>query len=119
MIAIDTLVHNWLHRTGILKRLGAGHLYGPHCYAADGCADIIRKASQRIDARKFNPQFPRIFPRFVQYSIWTFCSQEGFGQCNGNRIDDRERCDLRDCALFHRCGRVVLHRPTALAPPKK
>jgi hypothetical protein len=115
MIAIDTLVHNWLHRTGILKQLGAQHLYGPHCYANDGCADIIRNASRRIDAHGINAQFPSNFPRFVQYAIWTFCSQEGVGQCNGNRINDRERCELEDCALFRRCGRVTLHRPAALA----
>ena len=29
MIAVDTLVHKFLHRTGILDRLGAGHPYGP------------------------------------------------------------------------------------------
>ena len=40
MIAVDTLVHNFLHRTGILKRLGADHPYGPACYAPDGCADL-------------------------------------------------------------------------------
>ena len=28
MIPIDTLVHNFLHRTGILSRLGAAHAYG-------------------------------------------------------------------------------------------
>ena len=28
MIAIDTLVHNFLHRTGILHRFNANHLYG-------------------------------------------------------------------------------------------
>jgi hypothetical protein len=27
MIAIDTLVHNFLHRTGILHRFNANHLY--------------------------------------------------------------------------------------------
>jgi hypothetical protein len=31
MIAIDTLVHNLLHRTGILRQLDADHLYGPRC----------------------------------------------------------------------------------------
>jgi hypothetical protein len=28
MIAIDTLVHNFLHRTGILARFAADHRYG-------------------------------------------------------------------------------------------
>jgi hypothetical protein len=32
MIAIDTLVHNFLHRTGILHRLGGAHVYGAACY---------------------------------------------------------------------------------------
>jgi len=29
LIAVDTLVHNFLHRTGILARLKATHPYGP------------------------------------------------------------------------------------------
>src|SRR3984893_14902585 len=32
MIAIDTLVHTFLHRTGILARFNANHLYGVACY---------------------------------------------------------------------------------------
>ena len=31
LIAVDTLVHNFLHRTGILARLKAAHPYGPGC----------------------------------------------------------------------------------------
>jgi hypothetical protein len=41
MIAVDTLVHNFLHRTGILRRLRADHSYGVACYRLGGCADII------------------------------------------------------------------------------
>jgi hypothetical protein len=62
MIAIDTLVHNFLHRTGILHRLGAAHLYGLGCYQPNGCADIIRSVSATIDARQFNRSFPKVFP---------------------------------------------------------
>jgi len=119
MIAIDTLVHNWLHRSGILKSLGAGHLYGPKCYAANGCAAIIKRVSGRIDARTFNPDFPRVFPRFVQHAIWQFCSQSGVAQCNGNTIDDSRRCDLEDCRLYRRCGRVTLHPAKQTAGPKR
>lgn len=115
MIAIDTLVHNWLHRTGILRRYRAQHLYGPHCYAEGGCADIVRQVSRRIDARTFNPDLPRNFPRFVQHAIWRFCSQTGLNECNGNRIDDRVRCDRKGCILYGCCGRVVLHRLKAPA----
>jgi hypothetical protein len=41
MIAIDTLVHNFLVRTGILYRFGAGHLYGVACCRDGGRVDII------------------------------------------------------------------------------
>lgn len=46
MTAVDTLVHNWLHRSGYLHDLSAAHAYGPGCYAAGGCAAIIDAASQ-------------------------------------------------------------------------
>ena len=36
MIAVDTLVHNFLHRTGILSRFGADHAYGAACYQPGG-----------------------------------------------------------------------------------
>ena len=42
LIAVDTLVHNFLHRTGILSRFKAAHPYGPGCYRPGGCADIVR-----------------------------------------------------------------------------
>jgi hypothetical protein len=32
LIAVDTLVHNFLRRTGILQRLSADHPYGARCY---------------------------------------------------------------------------------------
>jgi len=39
MIAVDTLVHNSLHRTGILTGCAAEHAYGAGCYKSGGCAD--------------------------------------------------------------------------------
>ena len=72
MIAIDTLVHNFLVRTGILARFEADHSYGAACYQPGGCADIIEAVAQRIDARQFNPGFPQPFPRFVQRAIWRY-----------------------------------------------
>jgi hypothetical protein len=62
MVAVDTLVHNFLVRTGILHRFSAGHVYGPACYQRGGCADIIQAVAQVIDARQFNPRFPATFP---------------------------------------------------------
>jgi hypothetical protein len=76
MIAVDTLVHNFLHRTGILHRFRADHPYGVACYRPGGCADIIETVARQIDARQFNRQFPRTFPRFVQHAIWRYCSQQ-------------------------------------------
>jgi hypothetical protein len=108
LIAVDTLVHNFLHRTGILRRLNAGHPYGPGCYQAGGCADVIRLVADRIDARQFNRSFPKVFPRFVQLAIWRYCSQQGLDICNGNRVDDRHRCQNRHCRLYRLCDRVRL-----------
>ena len=106
MIAIDTLVHNFLVRTGALRRFGADHPYGDRCYRPGGCADIIEALSERIDARAYNRSFPRSFPRFVQSAIWSFCAGLGFDICNGNRIDDRFRCDQSQCPAFSACDRV-------------
>jgi hypothetical protein len=61
MIAIDTLVHNFLVRTGILSRFDADHSYGAACYQAGGCADIIAAMAHRIDGRQFNPRFRLYF----------------------------------------------------------
>jgi hypothetical protein len=108
-VAVDTLVHNFLHRAGILQRLAADHPYGPKCYQPGGCAAIIQSIAAQIDAREFNATFPAVFPRFVQSAIWAYCAQNGLGVCNGNRIDDKARCDNAHCQLFRSCDRVVLH----------
>jgi hypothetical protein len=111
MIAVDTLVHNFLHRSGILHRFRADHAYGPACYRPGGCAEIIETVAGRIDARQFNRRFPRTFPRFVQHAIWHYCSQQGLNICNGNQIDDRKRCDNKECALYSICDRITLFMP--------
>jgi hypothetical protein len=108
MIAIDTLVHNFLHRTGILQSCGIPHSYGAACYARGGCAEIIRTVSSRIDARTFNPKFPPAFPRFVQHAIWRFCAADGLNLCNGHRIDDRKPCKITYCYLYQKCDRKSL-----------
>ena len=107
-VAVDTLVHNFLHRTGILYRLGADHPYGDRCYRPGGCTEILHLVATHIDARQFNPTFPPTFPRFVQSAIWRYCAEDGLAICNGNRIDDDARCDNRHCQLFRRCDRIAL-----------
>jgi hypothetical protein len=107
MIAIDTLVHNFLHRTGILEDCGNPHGYGAGCYGQGGCAEIIRAAASQIDASAFNGGVPKVFPRFVQNAIWRFCAADGSNICNGNRIDDRKECQTNYCQLFDKCS----HKP--------
>jgi hypothetical protein len=106
MMAIDTLVHNFLHRTGILESCGAPHAYGTACYAQGGCADIIKNLAKLIDARTFNRHFPRDFPRFVRHMA--VCAADGLDLCNGNRIDDRKPCQISYCQLFGICDRKQL-----------
>jgi hypothetical protein len=110
MIAVDTLVHNFLHRTGILHRFRAQHAYGLACYRPGGCAEIIETVADQIDASQFDRRFPRTFPRFVQHAIWHYCSQQGLDICNGNQIDDRKRCDNKECMLYSICDRKTLYK---------
>jgi hypothetical protein len=108
MIAIDSLVHNFLHRTGISHRCDREHLYGAQCYASGGCISIVEELSRRIDARKFNSAFPSYFPRFVQHSLWRYCAQDELNVCNGIRVRDGGRCRNDWCRLYGHCDRVVL-----------
>jgi hypothetical protein len=108
LVAVDTLVHNFLHRTGILRRFSADHVYGDRCYGPGGCASILRLIATHIDAREFNPSFPATFPRFVQHAIWRYCAESGLDICNGNRIADSARCDNAHCQLFRHCDRIAL-----------
>ena len=108
LIAVDTLVHNFLHRTGILRRFGAEHTYGLACYRPGRCAEIIQAVADRIDAREFGRRYPRCFPRFVQHAIWRYCAQDGHDICNGNRIDDDSGCQNTACRIHGICDRVAL-----------
>jgi hypothetical protein len=108
MVAIDTLVHNFLVRTGILRRFSADHLYGAACYQPGGCAEIIEAVAGQVDARQFNRLFPKTFPRFVQHAVWRYCAENGLYVCSGNRINDDDRCDNLYCQVRSMCDRVAL-----------
>jgi hypothetical protein len=110
MITVDTLVHNFLVRTGILARFGADHPYGSGCYGPTGCAAILATISARIDARQFNSAFPKTFPRFIQHAVWRYCAQLGLDICNGNKIDDRQRCANVHCHIYSICDRISLNK---------
>jgi hypothetical protein len=117
-VVVDTLVHNFLHRTGILRRLDADHAYGPRCYRPGGCADILQVIAQEIDVSVLNPTYPRQFPRFVQGAIWRYCAGNGLDICNGNRINDRHACSNVYCRLYTVCDRIVLNADLANADKK-
>ena len=68
MVAIDSLVHNFLHRTGILAAYGADHPYGPRCYGPKGCEAVLHDLAERFDARTLNPSYPSCFPRLERSS---------------------------------------------------
>ena len=107
MVAVDSLVHNFLHRTGILRFYRADHIYGPLCVKL--CNQVLDIIISKIDARTFNPTYPRYFPRFIQYSIWRFCSLTAHNICNGVRIDDSKACGRSDiCPVFSLCDRLPL-----------
>ena len=107
MVAVDSLVHNFLHRTGILKFYQAEHNYGPGC--SNQCLQVLDIIIKKIDGREFNPAYPEYFPRFVQYSIWRFCSLTSHDICNGVRIDDSQACQREDiCPVFSLCDRIAL-----------
>lgn len=108
MIAVDTLVHNFLARTGIHHRYDIDHKFGAACYGPRGCEGVIDDLARKIDAQSFNPAFPTYFPRFVQHALWMFCAQGAHDLCNGVRIDDDARCKQQRCPVFQRCGRVAL-----------
>ena len=99
LIVIDSLVHNNLHRTGILARFKAEHRLGPACYQTRGCADIIDRVALKIEAA----------PRAVTHALWRYCSIDGFNVCNGNRINDRQRCLNFYCQIYRACDRRKLH----------
>jgi hypothetical protein len=62
-VVVDTLVHNFLHRTGILRRLDAEHPYGNGCYRPGGCAEVLEQVAAHIDAttRHFRGSSPALF----------------------------------------------------------
>ena len=61
-----------------------------------------------VSMPEFNPDFPACFPRFVQFAIWRLCLTSELDVCNGNRIDDRGRCQNAICPVFPECDRVAL-----------
>jgi hypothetical protein len=100
MVAIDTLVHNFLARTGTLDEYQKPHKYGPACHTQKGCVGVIEEIAQEIDCRKYNPNYPAYFPRLVQLYIWGYCASNGENICNGNKC--KQGKPNRECHLYAR-----------------
>jgi hypothetical protein len=110
LIAVDTLVHNFLHRTGILAAYGCNHPYGDRCYGKAGCATVSSVAVLGNGTDK----------------VPVDCFVAGVHQWNpvdlvGRREEDRSSTRVRlgqarrlvhhvvvVCQHFLRCARLVL-----------
>lgn len=107
MVAIDTLVHNVLARTGIIDARGVRHALGPACYQPGGCASVIEGLAADLSVDRGLGQAP-ILPRQLQHAIWHLASEGGWAICHGRRIDDAVGCRQRWCPAGHACARLPL-----------
>ena len=109
MIAIDTLVHNFLHRTGILARF-------------EPTTPMARPATRLAAAPTLSRPWPpgstpgssiRVSAAVSRGSSSTrsggTAPSPGLDVCNGNRIDDRKSCDNIYCQIRSNCDRIVLN----------
>ena len=108
VVVIDRLVHNFLHRTGLASGFGNRHRYGTACYGSGGCAETLSQLVRLVDCRRFDPAFPRLFPRFVQNALWRYCAVSEINVCNGTQIDDSKRCQNACCSVRPFCSRKPL-----------
>jgi hypothetical protein len=110
LVAVDNLVHNFLHRSGLISLSGRRHAYGPGCYGPKGCAGALARLAGLMNAQEINPEYPPYFPRAIQHAIWRYAAQEHHNVCNGNRIDDRRGCKNKYCIIYRDCAR---RKPTS------
>jgi hypothetical protein len=113
MIAIDTLVHSMLDRTGILEYYGSDHNYGSACYRRkNSCFTVLEQISKLIDCRQFQNASPRgpgesYFPRFVQHSIWRYSAEREENICNERQVGKTGRCPKKACSFYKECKHNV------------
>jgi hypothetical protein len=107
MIAVDGLVHNLLHRTGILKLYAAEHKYGNKCGKL--CVKVIDDLAHDIDTRQFNEKYPQYFPMFVRNSLWSFCSESERNICSKKPNPTTGLCRKQGiCPIYESCPKIAL-----------
>ena len=134
MIAIDTLVHNFLHRTGILARFNAEHAYGAACYRPGGCdpdqipiadvltiylTDIVPNHSRPKETKGRITRLDSFFgDRMLSYVTGETC-RAYVAQRSSDAAGRRELEDLRAAINHHRreglCNKVV----EVVLPPER
>ncbi|WP_050589941.1 hypothetical protein [Mesorhizobium sp. L103C119B0] len=109
VVVVDSLVHNFLHRTGTLSAYEGDHLYGERCYGPASCETILRDLAARLSTPAGS-----ISPRSLQHAVWRFCAADQLAVCNGNNIRDTLPCQLEWCGLKTHCSRLSLRpaKPT-------
>lgn len=104
-IVVDSLVHKFLDRTGILKAFGATHAYGVACHRDHGCDGVIRQLARSIDASVIRPGYPANFPRALQSAIWMFCTASELDFCNAVNVGKGRRCRIAgECPVAWMCA---------------
>jgi hypothetical protein len=105
MVAVDTLIHEFLHRSGTLKAFGKEHNYGAACHKEHGCLGVIEEVARQIDCSRYNEEYPAYFPKLVQSCLWRFCTEScNLNACRRNAVN--VECEFRDW-----CDRLPASRP--------
>jgi len=108
-IVIDTLVHNFFHRTGILKALGREHNYNSEfCHTEEYCKGIILEIAQKVDIRDLleDDNFQAFEPRLIQLCIWLQCADEG-RKCGGGVCNEKGPF-CNDCNVELMCDKLMI-----------
>lgn len=121
-VAIDSLVHNFFLRTGILDYYDGqkNHRNGSECYEDNNCRRIIeilakklaeaKELAKDIDASRFSPNSPEYSPRFIQHSIWNFCATSRLNICNNDKIKYGSPCKNDECSFYKHCAKIPLEK---------
>ena len=106
-VAIDTLVHNFMHRTGILGGFRRPIRTATGAIGPAGALTFSVSSPPRSTLGNSIAPSPRRFRRSCRMRSGA-TAENGLGVCNGNRIADDHPCSNGHCQLFRRCDRIAL-----------